>query len=96
MLILKKNSYIQIIKPNQTNLKWEVLFAFDKLNVYMYIRNLKYQHLTSVFRLNNIHLEFTNWPHKFRSLLCTKKTVVKNFDVQTITRLVSKRRQIHI
>ena len=28
--------------------------------------------LTTVFRLHNIHLEFSNYPHKFKWILCTE------------------------
>ena len=41
----------------------------------MYISNLKYAHLTSVFRLHNIHLVFSTCPHKYKWLLCTEKPV---------------------
>ena len=41
----------------------------------LYIRNLKFAHLTHIFRLHYIHLEFVTCPHKFKWMLCTDKPV---------------------
>ena len=40
-------------------------------------RNLKYAHLTSVFRQHNIHLVLSTCQHKFKHILCTEKPVLK-------------------
>ena len=42
----------------------------------MYIRNLKYAHLTPVFRLHNINLVFSTWPHKYKWILFNEKLVL--------------------
>ena len=78
--MLSKNSYIQIIKPNQTNLKWEVLFAFDKPNVYMYIVHQKFKIPTF-----NICFSTKQYPFRIHQLatqiqiaIMYQKTVLKN------------------
>ena len=43
----------------------------------MYIKNIKCSHLTPVFQLRNINLEFSTCPHKFKWLLCTEKPDLK-------------------
>ena len=35
-------------------------------NMHLYIRNLKYSHLTPVFRQHNIHLVFSTYQHKYK------------------------------
>ena len=42
----------------------------------MYIKNHRYTNLTPVFRLYNIHLEFSTYPHKFKRILYTEKKVL--------------------
>ena len=42
----------------------------------LYIRNLKYAHLTHIFQLHNIHLVFFTCPHKYKWILCTEKPVL--------------------
>ena len=42
----------------------------------LYIRNLKYTHLTSVFRQHNIHLVSTTCQHKYKWILCIEKPVL--------------------
>ena len=42
----------------------------------LYIRNLKYAHLTSVFWQNNIHLISYTCQHKYTWVLCTGKPVL--------------------
>ena len=41
-----------------------------------YLRNLKYAHLTPIFRLHNIHLVFSTHQHKHKWILCTEKPVL--------------------
>ena len=43
--------------------------------LYLYIRNLKYAHLTPVFRQDNIHLVLSTFCHKYKWILCTEKPV---------------------
>ena len=50
------------------------IFIYD-LKCTLYIRNLKYAHLTLVFRQQYVHLVFTTCQHKYKWILCTKKTV---------------------
>ena len=52
-------------------------FLQPSLNVYLFIRNLKYAYLTPAFRLHSIYLEFFTCPHRFKWLLCTEKSVSK-------------------
>ena len=42
----------------------------------MYIINLKYAHLTSVFRQHDIHLVSSTCQHKYKWILCTEKLVL--------------------
>ena len=42
----------------------------------MYIRNLKYAHLTSVSRQHNIHLVSSTCQHKYKWILCTEKPIL--------------------
>ena len=46
------------------------------LKYFLYIRNLKYAHLTSVFRQHNIHLVSSTSQHKYKWILCTEKPVL--------------------
>ena len=45
----------------------------------LYFINLKYSHLTPIFRLHNIHLVLSTCPHKYKWLLCTSKTEFSRF-----------------
>ena len=41
------------------------------------MKNLKYPHLTPVFLLHTIHLEFSTRLNKFKSLFCNGNSVLK-------------------
>ena len=57
--------------PNRTQISSleYVLYVHQKCLVYICT------HLTPVFRLHNIHLEFSTSPHKFKWIGCTEKPV---------------------
>ena len=61
---------IDMFKVYTTNLNNFIL----ETNVYLYIRNLKYAHLTPIFRQHNIHLVSSTYQHKL--ILCTEKLVL--------------------
>ena len=42
----------------------------------LYIRNLKYAHLTPIFRQHNIHYLSFTCQHKYKLILCTEKPVL--------------------
>ena len=44
--------------------------------LFLYIRNLKYAHLTSVFRQHNINLVSSTCHHKYKCILRTEKPVL--------------------
>ena len=51
---------------------------FSSLKDVLYITNLKYSHLTSIFLLHlYVHLEISPCPQKFKWLLCIETPVLK-------------------
>ena len=44
--------------------------------IYLYIKNLKYTHLTPIFRQHNIHLVSSTCQHKYKWIVCTEKPVL--------------------
>ena len=46
------------------------------IDIFWYIRNLKYAHLTTIFRLHNSHLVFSTCPHKYKWLFCIENPVL--------------------
>jgi hypothetical protein len=53
-----------------------LFYLFILMKCYLYIRNLKYAHLTSVFWQHNIHLVSSTCQHKYKWILCTEKPVL--------------------
>ena len=47
----------------------------------VYIRNLKYCTLNTIFRQHNIHLVFSTCQHKYKWILCIEKPVLNAFKI---------------
>ena len=63
--------------PRRTNICTVLLQNLKQIiNIILYIRNLKYAHLTPIFRRHNIHLVSSTCQHKYRWILCTEKPVL--------------------
>ena len=43
---------------------------------FLYIRNLKYCTVNTIFRQHNIHLVFSTCQHKYKWILCTENPVL--------------------
>ena len=52
-----------------------LLYWSSTLNDIFYIINLKYAHLTPIFRLHNIDLLCCTCPHKYKWIFCYEKPV---------------------
>ena len=52
------------------------LWKKKKNHKFFYIRNLKYAHLTPIFRQHNIHFVSSTCQHKYKWILCTEKPVL--------------------
>ena len=71
-LVLNAESDLFLYTVQQSLKRRLNLFLSTKLS--LYIRNLKYAHLTPIFRQHNIHLVSYTCQHKW--ILCTEKPVL--------------------
>ena len=60
------------------------LIKISWLKYILYLRNLKYAHLTPIFRLNNIHFEFSTCQYKLKRFLCNEKPVLNESKMSDI------------
>ena len=62
--------------------------SYRKAKRYLYIRNLKYTHLTHIFRLHNIYLVLSTCPQEYKWILCTEKQYLDFWCTKIINHLL--------